>query len=504
MNVGSILNEETPPSDNEAKVSPQPIPHHESSQRNSIVNLLNEDKTDPIPEPIPEPSRPEPIPELAKEDIKDEETIPKPSINNFNNSNGPISEKQPAAEPLNPSSTINTTSTTTTTEPPTQNNHSATNDSIDKEDDDISKLNKLKQNSKPKRYATPPIWAQEWVPANKRNSSEIASNDGLGIGLGGGGRDFHEPSISDKSIFNTNSTTSVDLECSITGVIPPPSVTRRIAEWIYANFVEVTEENRKHIELELKFGTIMDKKLDNRINILVSTECIFTDVSSIYFESGIHQVGFTDVLKYFEELERNYQEDLKNQPNHSNKPRRKFNTLESDITDLMYFVTNRNEQPKQIRISKDNALNPPRYTAINKQRISDLYIHNPSSMYDLRLSLSLENPVPNEEIDPIMKKSKPINTRIKRRSTFGHKPTVTTFDLTRVSTPRELKNTTTGKKVTETENTFEVELEIDVPELFNGFDQFKNGINSIRFEELVEIFVNNARCVNNRITKLAK
>lgn len=454
MNVGSILNDETPPSDTEAKEtrpSPTIANIQKSSQRNSIVNLLNDEKTEPTPEPVF--PKAEPIVETPKQP---EPQFPKKEEPKPATSNGPV-----------------------------------------KEEDEMTKLNKLKQNSKPKRYETPPIWAQEYIPGNKRNGNGNA----VGPEVSPDPNESHVSSISDKSIFNTTSTSSVDLECSITGVIPPPSITRRIAEWIYANFVEVTEENRKHIELELKFGTIMDKRLNNRINILVSTECIYTDVSNIYFDSGIHEVGFADAMKYFDELERIYQEDLKNHPQ---KPRRKFNTLESDVTDSIYHVRNRNEQPKDIRISKDNALNPPRYTAINKQRMSDLYIHNPSSMYDLRLSLSLENPVPSEDIEHIMKKTKPSYTRMKKRNTFNHRPTVTTFDLTNVTTPRELKNTTTGKKVLENEKSFEVELEIDVLELFNGFDQFKNGTNSIRFEELVEIFINNGRCLNNRITKLAK
>lgn len=502
MNVGSILNEETPPSDNEAKSNPIPSYINRSSQRNSIVNLLNDEKTEPTPEPIPQPVKAELVPE-EQAVYKNQEINGNKAISAGNDSQQRLAAQQKfEAEKLQKEVSVQPVEATVDEKPASAqldgNNKVGTGEKVElngsdkQEEDEITKLNKLKQKSKPKRYATPPIWAQEWIPSNRKNGGEQAI-----IAPG----NMNESYISDKSIFNNTSTSSVDLECSITGVIPPPSVTRRIAEWIYANFVEVTEENRKHIELELKFGTIMDRKTSNRINILVSTECIYTDVSSIYFESGVHEVGFTDVIKYLDELERNYQEDLKNHPN---KPRRKFNTLESDVTDSIYYVRNRNEQPKSIRISKDNALSPPRHTAINKQRISDLYIHNPSSMYDLRLSLSLENPVSDGEIEHIMKKSKPNMTRMKKRNSYSHRPTVTTFDLTRVSTPRELKNTSTGKKVVENENTFEVELEIDVPELFNGFDQFKNGTNSIRFEELVEIFVNNARCLNNRITKLAK
>lgn len=411
MNVGSILNDEP------------------DRPRNSIVSLLNDEKT-----PTPE------SPEKSTEKV-DEKSDGKSPISN----------------------------------PPTSQNNS--------EIDELSKLSKLKS-KKPIRYTEPPIWAQEWTPRTKRE--EIPT-----------------PNLSEKSLFN-NMPSSTDLECCITGLIPPPSVTRRIAEWIYANFIEIPEQNRKFVELELKFGSIMDRKTNKRINILVSTECIYTDVSNIYFELGIHKVGYEDMMKFFEELERQYQENLRSQPVHPPKPRRKFNLLETDVTDSIYYVRNRNEQPKSIRISKDNHLSPPRYTGINKQRISDLYIHNPLSMYDLRLSLSIENPISSEDVEVTMKKSKPNKVRIKQRNTYHHKATITRFDLTKVTEPKELKNTSTGKRIIENDTKYEVELEIDTIEIFNGFDMFKNGTNAIRFEELVEIFVNNARCLNNRVTKLAK
>ena len=36
--------------------------------------------------------------------------------------------------------------------------------SFDDQDDDLTKIKKLKQSKKPRRYETPPIWAQRWVP----------------------------------------------------------------------------------------------------------------------------------------------------------------------------------------------------------------------------------------------------------------------------------------------------------------------------------------------------
>ena len=74
--------------------------------------------------------------------------------------------------------------------------------------------------------------------------------------------------------------------------------------------------------------------------------------------------------------------------------------------------------------------------------------------------------------------------------------------MTRVLTPKQLRNNT-GKKIIDQEQSFEVELEVDTHELFAGFDKFKSGQDAVRFEELVEIFINNGRCLNNRVTKIA-
>jgi polynucleotide 5'-triphosphatase len=344
---------------------------------------------------------------------------------------------------------------------------------------------------KPRRYSAPPIWAREAGPG------------AFGRGNGGSAEvvDTEAALLTSKHVFNTAQTVSVDLECLITGTIPPPSLTRTVAEWIYANFTEIPSDQRKHVELELKFGTIIDKRASHRIDIDVLTECIYTNTANTYFDNGVHEVGWQDMCKFFDELEKKYQDELR-KPHQQPRPKHKFNTLESDITDTFFQVTQRNERPKKIRVSKDNQLSPPRYTAINKQRINDLYIHNPSSMYDLRLLLLYEHPIPDSDIEGILRRQTPTLTRVKKRLSWSHRPTVTRFDMTRVLQPRELKNKA-GKKIVEQDQSYEVELEVDVLELFAGFDKFKSGEDAIRFEELVEIFVNNARCLNNRVTKLA-
>ncbi|CAK9436440.1 uncharacterized protein LODBEIA_P09980 [Lodderomyces beijingensis] len=370
------------------------------------------------------------------------------------------------------------------------------------EEDDLTRIKKLKKSNKPKRYEEPPIWAQRWIPPNEQKYHQNPHAQSREEPMGEVSQNVQ---ISSKPVFDYTSTRYVDLQCSITGRIPPSSITRTIAEWIFANFANIEEHNRKFVELELKFGKIIDKRTGNRLNLNVTTECIYSDPSSIKFDMEVEEIAWKDVRKLFEELERTYQDEkLKDPQLAQTGPKRKFNVLESDKTDSFYQIGNKNEHLRRVRVSKDNLLKPPRYTAIQKDRIGDLYVHDPKSMYDLRLSLSLETPVLEANIESIMTKYAPPQlSREKKRTSWTHTPTVTQFDLTRVLVPKQFKNNKSGKTLVNHETKFEIEMEIDTLAIFSSIDKIMSGTDNFRLEELVEIFLNNSRVINNRVTKLA-
>lgn len=354
---------------------------------------------------------------------------------------------------------------------------------------DLNRLNELKKNKwKPKRYLEPPIWAQQYVSASQKDKLPFNYQ-----------KQAPSSSQSNKPVFDRGSMHSTDLECLVTGVIPPQSTVRMIAEWIYANFVDILVENRQYVELELKFGTIVDKTSGSRIAIGVSSECIYTDTSAIRFELSVHEAGWKEMKAFMDELEKQYQEENRRDPT---KPRKKFATTETDNVDFFYTHAERNERPQRIRITKDQLLNPPRYAGIEKKRLADIHVFNPSSMFDFRISLSVEIPIAEGSIEPIMKKNKIALQRGKKRISYTHSPTVTKFDFTEVSIPKPTRNKA-GKTVISNEVSHELELELDTFLIFRGFDKVRDGLDSIRFEELVEVFLNNARCCNNRVTKFA-
>ncbi|KAF6066503.1 mRNA capping enzyme, beta chain family protein [Candida albicans] len=313
------------------------------------------------------------------------------------------------------------------------------------DNDDLTKIKKLKQSKKPRRYETPPIWAQRWVPPNRQKKETNVDDGNEAI-----------TRLSEKPVFDYTTTRSVDLECSI------------------------TEKSKRNVELELKFGKIIDKRSGNRIDLNVVTECIFTDHSSVFFDMQVEEVAWKEITKFLDELEKSFQEGKKG---------RKFKTLESDNTDSFYQLGRKGEHPKRIRVTKDNLLSPPRLVAIQKERVADLYIHNPGSLFDLRLSMSLEIPVPQGNIESIITKNKPEMVREKKRISYTHPPTITKFDLTRVI----------GNK---TEDKYEVELEAGVMEIFAAIDKIQKGVDNLRLEELIEVFLNNARTLNNRLNKI--
>lgn len=498
MNVGSILNGDSKPKNSQTsepsltpELKPLALPH----QRHSINNLLN----DPAPAAqhkdsassltdTPQSTR-NSIANLTNDKDVDFATGRETTNVSRTNSEDAQNGKDLGKEDLSPKTEVKQEPKLVKSPPQSLQKPSVVNS------DEIETLKKLKsssKNRKPRRYAQPPIWAQEWIPPSQKWEPNSQKQGPVGPVENG------PAAISDKHIFSQGQMTSLDLECSVTGVLPPPSVVRTIAEWIYANFVEIPLDNRQYVELELKFGTIIDKSTGRRLDIGVSTECIYTKQSDIKFEMGVHEVGWKEMIKYLEELEKAYAEDKRK----ANPKGRKFSTLDSDVTDQFFQISERNEKSKRVRVSKDNTLTPPRYLAIEKKRISDLYIHNPMSMYDLRFLMLFEFPVPENSIEPIIKKNKASLTRIKKRNSFSHKPTVTQFDFTKVSVPKTLKSKL-GKSVVESDTTYEAELEMDPVEIFRGFDKIRDGSDTIRFEELVEVFMNNARILNNRVTKIA-
>lgn len=482
MNVGSILNGDSPSEDlkldnqsQAARLAPAPI-----VQKHSINNLLNDSPTaardqNDIPFVSDDKHNEDDDVDSAAEMIDRElEIQSKKETEEKLRKLSPVKGRKPLPTAIREVLPIDLEESLTKNQ---------SNSLVLKE---LNRLRELRRTKwKPRRYTEPPIWAQQYNSSSQQENLPFFQQ--------------RQVSLSNKALFNRGSMYCGDLECLITGVIPPQSTVRTIAEWIYANFVEILIENRQFVELELKFGTIVDKASGSRLAVGVSSECIYTDSSAVRFELSVHEEGWKEMKAFIDELEKQYQKEQRKDPT---KPRKKFATTETDNIDFFYTNTERNERPQKIRITKDQLLSPPRFAGIEKKRLSDIHVHNPSSMFDFRLSLSLEIPIAEATVESIVKKKKIGLQRGKKRTSYSHSPTVTKFDFTEVSIPKPTRSKN-GRTVVSNEVSHELELELDTFLIFRGFDKVRDGLDSIRFEELVEVFLNNARCCNNRVSKFA-
>ena len=167
MNLGGILNNDLPPADE------APRPHQERlalealtalvHQRNSITNILNGDDGDaPAAAAAAAPPAPAPpkatalAPAVTTIAALKETTAPKETVAAPTDTTAPATNSAPLALLLAPGAL-------------------ALGDPIDL---GLAKIAQLKGKTRPRRYSTPPVWAQEWVP-HVRDEAPVSSGPQL-------------------------------------------------------------------------------------------------------------------------------------------------------------------------------------------------------------------------------------------------------------------------------------------------------------------------------------
>jgi polynucleotide 5'-triphosphatase len=333
--------------------------------------------------------------------------------------------------------------------------------------DDIS------NDGKPKRYRTKPTWAQDFIPTINRAAAP--GTDGI--------RSF-------KSDMAYTNISKLDIP-SITGSIPRNDFNKLVTEWIWANVEGVKQDYldvpnaEDYIELELKLGNVWDKVKDTRIQLPINTECVVaTDYvnQECFFKPGITIENYNDTKTFMSKI---MQEALEQQQQGRGNINNKFVIENSHVIDLIASDSRRNDKPISGRVSLD--MKTKRKTnSITKQRISDLYLHFPNTLFDLRLSLSLE--LPNELNDAAFEvfKKRVSMEREKERISYIHQPTFTRIDLTKV---RE-KNNRVPK--------YELELEINTPALLRSMRNVMD--DPLYFIDLVQAFLDNGRIITRQLS----
>ncbi len=320
---------------------------------------------------------------------------------------------------------------------------------------DEDKTEELKP-KKPRRYEEKPTWAKDYIPKLLLQEQK-----------------------KQQSFANPTKLTVP----SITGSIPRNDFNKLVTEWIWANVEGVKHEFsdvpnvENFIELELKLGNIWDKVKDQRIQLPVNTESVVNmDYihQNCFFQGGMPQQNFKDIKEFLQGLVKDGQ---------TGRRKDKFIVETSHNVDLIASEKRRNDKLVTGRVTLD-VKTKRRVASIDKQRVSDLFIYMPGTLFDLRLSMSLE--LPHEMNDAAFEnfKRRVTLTRDKNRVSYIHQYTATRLDLTKV-----IENETTR---------YELELEMNTPELLRSMSIISD--DPLYYVDLVQAFLDNGRIISRQLS----
>ncbi|AMD21403.1 HER124Cp [Eremothecium sinecaudum] len=316
---------------------------------------------------------------------------------------------------------------------------------------DLKILHEIASTAKPSRYKVAPIWAHKWKPTVKALQSL------------------------DRKDF-----TQIDV--SFTQVIPDDDLTKSVQDWIYATVLSVPEDQRQFIELEMKFGMLMDGGSDSqRVSPPVSSQTVYTEMDA-RMKPDVDERVFFELNRFVKSI------------SELNENTGKFNIIESHTKDELYRVGVSTQRPRFLRMSKD--VKTGRVGAfIEKKRISHLLLFSPKDSYDVKMSINLELPVPENDPPEKYKDHIPISARTKERISYIHNDSCTRIDITKVS------NHNQGVKKSENELTHEIELELNTQALLSAFDKISH--DSKEYATIVRTFLNNGTIIRRKLTSLS-
>lgn len=190
--------------------------------------------------------------------------------------------------------------------------------------------------------------------------------------------------------------------------LPFSSLSFNIYTELLKSLEDIAENQRKNLEIEFKFGTILSRTTKRRINIPIFSPALISLSEDHHFESAISCPNHYSANK----LLNNYYCTLC-----QSGYRAKYQ--HDKIADKFY----RTEFGK-IRASyvDDKCL-----SKLSKSNVCHLHIHYPNALYDVRLSVNIECPFNEYPLE----NAAPIFTRFKDRLSYLF-PDFCTIDLTKV------------------------------------------------------------------------
>ncbi|SCU80950.1 LAME_0B05116g1_1 [Lachancea meyersii CBS 8951] len=314
---------------------------------------------------------------------------------------------------------------------------------------DLKVLNEIAATSKPSRYNIAPVWAQKWKPTVKALESIDT-------------KDLH-------------------IDASFTNIIPDDDLTKSVQDWVYATLVSIPPDQRQFVEMEMKFGIIVDGNDTNRVSPPVSSQTVYTEMDA-HLTPDVDERVFMELNKYIKGI------------SELSEYTGKFNTIESHTTDSLYRVGVSTQRPRFLRMSRDVKTGRVGQF-IEKRHISQLLLLSPKDSYDVKISINLELPVPDNDPPEKYKDNTPVNIRTKQRVSYIHNDSCTRMDITKVSSHNR------GVKQKHTEDTHEIELEVNTAALLSAFDNITQ--NSKEYASILRTFLNNGTIIRRKLTGLS-
>lgn len=369
--------------------------------------------------------------------------------------------------PGDTTATTNSSRTSSVTSSPVISSRRQTVSSLlNDEPDAVPSSQVVERSVKPRKYLEPPIWAHKWNRKAKGPSN-----------VGRGSTNSSTVAKQSTSAVNNGQVSLSGLPPSITGITPYEDVTRKITEWIYSHITQLSLEDRPGVEIELKFGTIISKATDKRIELPVITETIIRPDyarANTFFKATMSDEQFGRINTYLDELV---------------NPRSPSSPLAPSVTRTDFKTRDDMYEPKngngKIRLTFDE--HERLIAKITKRRVSDLIIYSPGDLLDIRISISVEKDYPNE----VDQHQKPSATRNKNRLSYC--ASGIQIDLTSVISPG-------GRQPVSKE----LELELDVPALigfYNAFQTKSDPRAMDKFEEVVRYAIDNTRILARAISR---
>ncbi|GAV51222.1 hypothetical protein ZYGR_0AD04050 [Zygosaccharomyces rouxii] len=252
-------------------------------------------------------------------------------------------------------------------------------------------------------------------------------------------------------------------------------LTKNVQDWIDTTIASVYEPYRSKIEVEMKYGIMIDPKTKKRVTLPTSIPTIYR--GRVKMKPNVDKEVFQEFKEYM-------------------KFAYEGRGISSATQDSLYRVNIGFQKTRFLRKSIDLQTRAVE-EIIEKKPVASLFIHRPKDSYDMKLSINLELPIVKKGI--LKNCKRPINIRQKHRISYFKDHSDCRIDITDVQRKTNDTRVDNGEKV---ETTREIEVEMFAPDLLLGWE-VKNE-ESFLFNQFVRILLNTTSTINEELTYLSK